>query len=450
MLQLMAGAGKVCIDPVPDMYPLPNPRPGRDGKPFVQTAPYDSCYCRAFALSSGNQKALVLCYDLVSTPGIDDFRKVLAEATGVPGEQIYIVATHNHTAPFDRGRRPLAAFPEDTREWYARYEKILCDAGISAATHAVSAMRPARIGYGEGKSYINVNRNLKTPSGCWVEESNPAGFSDKTLAILKFEDMNGKLIAALLNHPTHATCGFKMLDADGMGKTSGNFPGVACRFLEERYAKDDAVVLWTSGASGDQGPALTFGLQMEYPDGYTTMVEYPAGTGALQIEYIGRRHGADAAGILADTKTMNTPAELMMREQSILLPTQKQVSGLRGPVRMGSFGPRPEGTVHIGPLTELPVMEPDLDNPARMTLRMLQVGNVKLLFVNGEMSAHLGKRVKSLRPDEHIVIVSHEGIGIGDIMDEQQVDHKVIQAFGRVVPGACDDLILGAAKQLLT
>lgn len=449
MLQLMAGAGKICIDPTADMYPLPNPRPGRDGKPFVQTAAYDSCYCRALALSSGNQKALVLCYDLVSTPGVDRFPDVIAEATGISAENIFIVATHNHTAPFDRGRRPLAAFPEESRDWYAQYEQILRKAGIDAAMQAASTMRPARVGYGEGKSYINVNRNLKTPSGCWVEESNPAGFSDKTLAILKFEDMSGKLIAALLNHPTHATCGFKMPDADGTGKTSGNFPGVTCRFLEERYAQDGAVVLWTSGASGDQGPALTFGLQMEYPDGYTTMVEYPAGTGALQIEYIGRRHGADAAGILADTKTMNTPAELMMRQQSILLPTQKQVSGPRGPVRMGGFGPRPEGAVHIGPLTELPVMEPDLDNPARMTLRMLQVGNVKLLFVNGEMSAHLGMRVKSLRPDEHIVIICHEGIGIGDIMDEQQTGHMVIQAFGRIIPGACDARILEAVNQQL-
>lgn len=449
MLQLMAGAGKVCIDPTADMYPLPNPRPGRDGKPFVQTAAYDSCYCRALALRSDNQKALVLCYDLVSTPGIDRFPDAIAEATGISVENVYIVATHNHTAPFDRGGRPLEAFPADSRGWYARYEQLLRDAGISAAKQAVSSMRPARVGYGEGKSYINVNRNLKTPSGCWVEESNPAGFSDKTLAILKFEDLNGKLISALLNHPTHATCGFKMPDVDGTGKTSGNFPGVTCRFLEERYGEDGAVVLWTSGASGDQGPVLTYGLQMEYPDGYTTMLEYPAGTGTLQIEYIGRRHGADAAGILADTKAMNTSAELVTRRQSILLATQKQVAGPRGPVRMGGFGPRPEGPVHIGPLTELPVMEPDVDNPARMTLRMLQLGDINLLFVNGEMSAHLGTRVKSLRPGKHTIIISHEGIGVGDIMDEQQTDQMVIQAFGRIIPGMCDAEILEAANQLL-
>lgn len=448
-MRLLVGAGKACIDPAADMYPLPNPRPGRDGKPFVQTGPYDSCYCRALALCTGARRALVLCYDLVGTPGIDNFRQVLAEATGIPAEQIYIVATHNHTAPFDRGRRPLDSFPADCREWYARYEQILRDAGIAAASQAVAAMRPARVGYGEGKSYINVNRNLKTPGGCWVEESNPAGFSDKTLSVVKFEDTDGRLIAALLNHPTHATCGFKMPDADGTGKTSGNFPGVACRFLEERYAADGAVALWTSGASGDQGPALSFGLQMEYPDGYTTMVEYPAGTGALQIEYIGRRHGADAAGILADTETLEIPAELVMRQQAVSLPTQKQVSGPRGPFRMGGFGPRPEGTVEIGPRKDLPVMKRDPENPARMTLRMLQVGEVRLLFVNGEMSAYLGTRVKSLCSDKPVVVISHEGTGIGDIMDEQQVGQKVIQAFGRIVPGACDDLILNAAEQLL-
>lgn len=449
MRQLMVGAGKACIDPERDMFPLPNPRPGRDGKPFVQEEIYDSCYCRAIVISSDGIRALLLSYELVSAPASEELEQALQDQTGIPKEQIYIMATHNHTAPFDRGDRPLNEFPPESRAWYARYEQIEKEAGLAAATQALSSLRPCRMSFCQGVSYINVNRDVRTPSGCWVEGCNPAGFSDKTLSVLKFEDLQGKLIAALLNHPTHATCGMKMRDSDGKGKTSGNFPGIACRFVEEHYRADSAVVMWTSGAAGDQGPLFHFGLQMEYPDGYSTLAEYPDGTGMLQMEYLGRLHGADAVALLAQKCDGACEAPLHFAQSTVMLPAQKQIAGPKGPVRMGGFGPRLQTDVKIGPPGELPVMAPDPECPAELTLRAMELGGVTLLFLNAEVYAKLGVRIKECRAERPVILITHVAKGAGDILDADSADHRVLQAFGRIIPGAADEILLRQVERLM-
>lgn len=54
----------------------------------------------------------------------------------------------------------------------------------------------ARVGYGSGVSYINVNRRIKDPrTHRWWEGPNREGPSDKTVAVLKFESLNGEPIA---------------------------------------------------------------------------------------------------------------------------------------------------------------------------------------------------------------------------------------------------------------
>ena len=49
-----AGAAKRSLDPAPDMFPIPDPRPARDGRLFVQSAEYESCSVRVLAV--GNQE----------------------------------------------------------------------------------------------------------------------------------------------------------------------------------------------------------------------------------------------------------------------------------------------------------------------------------------------------------------------------------------------------------
>jgi neutral ceramidase len=109
-------------------------------------------------------------------------------------------------------------------------------------------MAPARVGYGSGVSYINVNRNIIDPvTRQWWEGPNYEGPSDKTVAVMKFERLDGSPIAVYYNYAVHAVI------AGQLDEVSADIPGAASRYIE--YSSDDNLVaVWSTGAAGDQNP----------------------------------------------------------------------------------------------------------------------------------------------------------------------------------------------------
>ena len=103
-------------------------------------------------------------------------------------------------------------------------------------------------GYGTGVSYINVNRQIVDPkTGRWWEGANYEGPSDKTVAVLTFESLDGTPIAVYYNYAVHAVI------AGQLDQVSGDIPGAASEYVEESF-DDRVVALWSSGAAGDQNP----------------------------------------------------------------------------------------------------------------------------------------------------------------------------------------------------
>ena len=448
--KLMVGAAKVCINPAPDMYPVAGTMTDFGLEPMKQMEPYDDMNCRAIAIDNGSTKVMFVSFELAGAPEYPHFPEDISAATGFPAEHIFITGTHNHSAPrYRKGRGD----PE-VDAWAEKYEAQVYDAGIQVCKEAAASMRPARYGYGESMSYINVNRNQHTFGNYWVEGRNFEGFSDKTLSIMKFVDMDGNLIAAFLNHATHATNIYMLKDIDHKAKTSGNLTGIACRFVEEHYG-NGAVALWTSGAAGDQNPLMSHGLQYEYPDGYTTQVQYPDGTGYMQMEYMGRWHGVDCCkGIDAITRYQSTfPVTHVVK--ALPLPTRKCV-GQWPPrdfsiVRSGGQGIRDYEKVPFGRIPApgiVPEMIPD-ENSRVLYLHLLKIGNEALLFANGEIYSRIGQAMKEASPYKHTVIVTHHyGPKCNYIFDKSSVDVLLPMAYGAVIPGSADDIIVDGELDL--
>ena len=66
--------------------------------------------------------------------------------------------------------------------------RITCRRSSNPSGWRKQRLAPARIGYGTGVSYINVNRNIIDPkTRRWWEGPNYEGPSDKTVAVIKFE-----------------------------------------------------------------------------------------------------------------------------------------------------------------------------------------------------------------------------------------------------------------------
>ena len=148
---------------------------------------------------------------------------------GIPVGNIIYNGTHCHSTGAVRGDE-------------------LINRTYKAVKDAYNAMVPAKVGFGEGVSYLNVKRDLfDAERGTWWEGPDYDGKSDKTVAVVYFESLDGKPIATYFNYAMHAVI------TGNTDKVSGDFPGAAERYIESRYG-DDFVASFASGAAGDQNP----------------------------------------------------------------------------------------------------------------------------------------------------------------------------------------------------
>jgi neutral ceramidase len=447
---LRVGTGKSCINPTPNMFPLPAPMHSDWGvRPIQTSAIYNDISVRALAVDNGDSRILFVVYECPEVPGIPDLTARLAEAAGYAEEEVFVAATHNHTGINDTPFFANMPMSDEERASKEQYKKIELQGGIEAVRKAVTSMRSAHYGFGTIDSYINTNRDLKTLGGYWVEGRNLAGYSDKTLSIIKFIDDDGKLIAALLNHPTHATCCYLMQDVDHLRKTSGNFNSIACQFVEEHYA-NDCVCLWTSGCAGDQNPLLSHGMQYEYPDGWTSAVDYPDGVGYMHMELIGRTHGADAVRCLDTIVANQNEMPIHRYHSNVGLPSQKRADNEFQAFRMGGRG-TDRSKVPYGHIPK-PSIGPkmiDGDEPVELKMQLLTLGKIAILGVNAEPYCMLGTEMKEHSPLPNTFIITHtDQKRAGYILDKASADHKVFQAFSMVKPGSADDLILECERKL--
>jgi len=191
----------------------------------------DRLYARAIVVESGGTRAAMVTVDAgaLPTPIWDRVSARAARELHIPVDHMLLTATHTHSVPFVRD---------------ASYE----DEIFEALRKAAAALQPARMAYGTGVSYINVNRNIIDPvNHRWWEGPNYEGPSDKTVAVVRFETLAGDPIAIYYNYGVHAVI------TGTLDLVSGDIPGATSRYIEESLG-GDAVAVYSNGAAGDQNP----------------------------------------------------------------------------------------------------------------------------------------------------------------------------------------------------
>jgi neutral ceramidase len=214
-----AGAAKV--DVTPPENEMPNNIEGI----------LDRLYSRAIVVDNGVTSAALITVDTGIIP--DSLWKSLTQRIerelGIPIQNVLLTPTHTHSGLMKPGR--------DYEEKIFKSVKL-----------AKEKLQPARIGYGAGVSYLNVNRNIIDPkTHRWWEGPNYDGPSDKTVAVVKFESTNGEPIAVYYNYAMHA------VTVGQLDKISADAPGAASRYIEDSF-DDRIVAVWSTGACGDQNP----------------------------------------------------------------------------------------------------------------------------------------------------------------------------------------------------
>ena len=216
---LRAGAAKVDVTPAPGDLPK------------TYDGILDHLYSRAIVLESANTRAALITVD---AGGIPDavWRSVSEQVEkdlAIPARNVLLTATHTHSVP------------GQTSPDYIR--KI-----VESVRLAKERINPARLGYGTGVSYINVNRNIIDPkTRRWWEGPNYDGPSDKTVAVMKLETLAGEPIAVYYNYAMHA------VTVGQLDLVSADAPGTTSKYIEDSL-DNRIVALWSSGAAGDQNP----------------------------------------------------------------------------------------------------------------------------------------------------------------------------------------------------
>ena len=443
---IKVGASKKCINPSKDMYPIPSSFSDFGSEPLLQSDIYDDMFVRTIIIDNGKDRFLICVYETQGYPGVPNIKEILAKAAGCKIDNVLIAGTHNHSSAKDVHGGLENNSPEEVK-FHEAYWKIEEKAGLDSVKQALENMKPAKYGYGTGLSYCNVNRDVQTPFGYWVEGKNIAGYSDRNIRCIKFVDYEDKVIAALFNYGMHNTCIHMMKDFDGKAKTSGNVSGIACRFVEEALG-DGMVAVWTAGCSGNQNPLMSHGLQYEYPDGYSTSVPFPDGVGFMMMEYNGRLHGVDCLKTLKSIDANKTEMETIksVRNDAFLPGQKREVAQNKHEMfRMGGNGLRKDGD--YPKLPELPKMVDDNDVRCQMELAIL--GDVGIVSVCGEPYAEIGTKMIEAASLKNTMIVTHTGKDSARyILSKQAKDEKVFQAFRRVKPGSSDEILINNTKKL--
>jgi neutral ceramidase len=359
--QLRAGAARVDYTPAKDKLP----------RNYLGVL--DPIHVRAIVLDNGAARAALVTLDAggIST---DLYSKVSARAAqefNIPAAQLLMSATHSHSVP----NQPAADVEAKV---------------MQALREAVGRLQPARAAWGTGASSINVNRDLVDPAtNRWWEGPNYEGTSDKTVAVVRFETLQGAPIAVYGNYAVHAVL------TGTLDLVSGDIPGA------------NVVALWTSGAAGDQNPVY-FDQTYELRD--------------IRIKDYAKR-GEDISNAMPPGGTgmdRNNPrVQLLMKEQQQMTLTMGQMLGeeilhvmraslekppadvtLRGaqatfscPARRRTDSGRagyPGTYVDNG---EVPIM-----------VGALRIGDIYIGTVNGEVYNAIAQRLKRESPFKHTLM----------------------------------------------
>ncbi len=208
------------------------------------TSVHDDLRVSAIAIEQGDLRGIMISADIASVTKklVDTIRQPISKATGIPEENISMVATHTHSAPAINGR---GAWGSTNEEYLA---DILIPKTIEAAINAASNMQEVLLGIGTTESTVGVNRRELAEDGSIILGQNPFGVFDKTMTVLAFKGLDGKSVANLIHYGCHGTASGRAL------AISRDWPG---QMVDRMEKETGATTIFFNSAIGDAGPRLS-------------------------------------------------------------------------------------------------------------------------------------------------------------------------------------------------
>ncbi len=413
---LRAGAARVDITPPADAA---LPMSGYANRTQGFKGIHDSIFVRAIVLDDGATQVALVAWELLYVPDSvwSDVSQQIVTDVGIQPKNVLLAAVHDHGAP------TLGATPPNT----ADYTKKVESAAVEAVRRAKARLQPARFGIGTGAAYLNINRRELTAAQGWWLGYNENGPSDKTVTVLRFEDMAGKPIAFLINYAVHA-----VIMGPENYQITGDLAGATSRFVEQHYqgmdrprsdggprlrlrpeeksSDEGPVAVWTSGAAGDQNP-----------------VSMASGEDFTLVNAFGKVLGEEVVRVASGIKTSS---------QARLWGSQKVVTC---PGRQVEAGARPRADYKF---TD--------SEPVSIHLGLVMIDTVPIAGVSGEVFTLIHQRLQKESPFTHTIMVTHASGSSGYIPNDSgfdQVSYEVTTSHLR--PGCAESAIVSGFLEML-
>jgi hypothetical protein len=336
----------------------------------------------------------------------------------------------------------------------------LTKAVAEAVTQANGKLQPARMGFGVGKSYLNVSRDAIDPiSRKWAQYSNLDAPSDKAVSVIKFESPSGELIAAYVAYAMHP------INAYALNVTSGDFPESMSRYVEKAFG-DRAIVAFALGAAGDQNPLyLRLSTNVMATRDSNTVTGYEmnreASEGPLRV--------TDANGMQKVTKDAD-PAALdellrfidsegqMLGEEVIRVMTWTKTTGgamigglektVECPGRKRLNGDK------LNPANREGMAGTYVDTPpVKIPMGILVLGTVAVASIGEEIYSQIGEEMQRAAPltNTFAVTLANERANTGYIPDDASFGHETFQVINSALkPGCAETKIVDTIQYLET
>jgi hypothetical protein len=312
-------------------------------------------------------------------------------------------------------------------------------------------MIPAKVGFGNGVSHLNVKRDLFDPErGTWWEGPDYDGKSDKTVSVMYFEGMDGRPIATYFNYAMHAVI------TGQMDMATQDFPGKAEEYIEAQYA-DDFVAVFSSGAAGDQNPLYfqqTFDLREIRIEDYAKRGEDisnrmpPGGVGLdrndpevarlmgeqkRMAESYGQLLGEEVRYVIMMMRRFESNVTINCARKTLTVPGRRQINGGGRAGYQGQYE--------------------DAD-PVQIGLALIMLDDIPVCGVAGEVYNPIAVRLKRESPYSRTFMTTVcDGMGArggGYIPDDESYGMEVFEVLGsRYKQGYAESAIVNGLLDMI-
>jgi hypothetical protein len=368
-------------------------------------------------------QAALVAWELISVPNQvwEVVSRRVASETGIRPEHLMLSAVHDHGALALDGSFGVTP-PPDIGAYTAKVE----DATVDAVRLAKSKLEPARMGLGMGTAYVNINRREPVPGrDQWTLGYNENGPSDKTLIVLRFEDLSGRPIAVLINYGVHC-----VVMSSRNYQITGDLAGATSRFVErhyqgevegrsdsgprlrprpeERVGDDGMVALWTSGAAGDQNP-----IAMEPGEDFSL------------VKALGQMLGEQVVRVSSGIHASLSDVSLRATQQVVSCPGRRFTPGTNPPQVADS-------------------------DPVNIRLGLLMLNDVALAGVSGEVFTLIHQHLDARSPFRNTIMLTNTNGSSGYIPDETAFEHVSYEiTTSHLKPGCAESEIINGLVDMM-